>query len=135
MTYGYSRGAQQYQQIGVSSAEYADPHRLVQMLLEGALARLAYARGAIERGEVGEKGIMIGKAIAIIGGLQGSLNQDTGGEIAANLAALYDYMQHRLVHANLKNDIEAIEEVATLLREIKQGWDAMPADARGGGPE
>lgn len=134
MSYGLSRGAQMYQQVGTSSAAYADPHQLVQMLMEGGLDRLARARGAMERGETVEKGELIGKAIGIIGGLQGSLNADVGGEIAANLDSLYDYMQQRLLHANLKNDIAAIDEVAGLLREIKQAWDAMPVEARGVGP-
>jgi len=132
MSYGVSRGAQMYQQVGVSSAAYADPHQLVQMLMEGALDRLARAKGAIERGAGVEKGELLGKAISIIGGLQGSLNADAGGEIAANLDALYDYMQQRLLQANLKNDSAAIDEVVSLLRELKEAWDAMPAEARSG---
>src|SRR5699024_6326003 len=108
------------------------PHQLVRMLMEGGLERLARAKGAMERGEVVEKGELIGKAIGIIGGLQGSLNAEVGGEIAANLDSLYDYMQQRLLHANLKNDVAAIDEVANLLRELKQAWDAMPVEARGG---
>ena len=131
MSYGFARGAQMYQQVGVSSAAYADPHRLVQMLMEGGLVRIARARGAIERGDVAEKGALIGKAIAIIDGLAASLNHDAGGDIAANLAALYDYMQRRLLHANLHSDVAALDEVAGLLREIKQAWDAIPPEARG----
>src|SRR5690625_1418903 len=132
MSYGVSRGAQMYQQVGVSSAAYADQHQLVQMLMEGALDRLARAKGAIERGAGVEKGELLGKAISIIGGLQGSLNAAAGGEIAANLDALYDYMQQRLLQANLKNDSAAIDEVVSLLRELKEAWDAMPAEARSG---
>lgn len=136
MSYGYARGAQQYQQIGTySGAAYADPHRLVQLLMEGALERIVRARGAIERGAVTEKGDLLGKAIAIVDGLAGSLNPTAGGEIAANLAALYDYMQRRLLHANLKNDTAALDEVAGLLRELKQAWDAMPIEARGASSE
>jgi flagellar protein FliS len=51
------------------------------------------------------------------------------------LASLYDYMQRRLLHANLKNDTAAIDEVAELLRDLKQAWDAMPVEARGGSVE
>lgn len=130
MSYGFPRGIQQYQQVNANSAAYADPHRQVQMLMEGALDRLAGAKGAIQRDEVTLKGDLLSKAIAIIAGLQASLDRGAGGEIASNLADLYDYMQRRLLQANLKSDIEAIDEVAELLRDIKQAWDAIPPEAR-----
>lgn len=137
MSYGFSRGVQQYQQVNANSATYADPHRQVQMLMEGALDRMAGAKGAIQRGEVALKGDLLGKAIAIINGLQVSLDSNSGGDIATNLADLYAYMQQRLLHANLRSDSEAIDEVSSLLREIKQAWDAIPPEARsaGSGPK
>lgn len=126
----YNRGIQQYQTVGAQSAAYADPHRLVQMLMDGAIDRMAQAKGAIQRGDAAAKGSLIGKAIAIIGGLQGSLDNDAGGEIADNLERLYDYMQRRLLQANLRSDIAALDEVSGLLREIRSAWVAIPADAR-----
>ncbi len=103
----------------------ASPHRLIQMLLEGGLARLAQARGAMERGDVGKKGELIGQAISIIGGLREGLNLELGGEIAANLDKLYEFMAMRLLEANLHNDLTAIEEVSGMLRNVKAGWDAI----------
>ena len=91
----------------------ASPHRLIQMLMEGGLTRLAQARGAIERGQLAQKGELSGKAIAIIGGLRNSLDFEQGGEIASNLDALYDYMVSRLVEANLKSDAALVDEVLT----------------------
>lgn len=116
----------QYQSVNVQAQVLdASPHRLIQMLMEGGLSRLAQARGALERGDVALKGVLIGKAIGIVGGLRAGLNFEAGGEIAANLGNLYDYMSARLTEANVKNDVGVIDEVAGLLREIKAGWDGI----------
>ena len=64
--------------------------------------------------------------LAIVGGLQGSLNHDSGGEISANLNHLYDYMSTRLVIGNLRNDASILDEVTGLMVDIKMGWDGMP---------
>lgn len=116
----------QYQSVNTQAQVLeASPHRLIQMLMEGGLSRLAQARGALERGQVALKGELIGKAIGIIGGLREGLDLQQGGELAANLDGLYDYMVARLVEANLKNDAAPLEEVAELLRNVKTGWDGI----------
>ncbi|MDH4568780.1 flagellar export chaperone FliS [Pseudomonas sp. BN414] len=116
----------QYQSVNTQAqAVDASPHRLIQMLMEGGLTRLAQARGAIERGQLAQKGELIGKAIAIIGGLRDGLNFEQGGDIAANLDALYEYMVSRLLEANLKSDAALVDEVAGLLRNVKTGWDGI----------
>jgi flagellar protein FliS len=117
----------QYQQVSVHSGIMdASPHRLVQMLMEGALEKIALAKGYMANNNIASKGEAISKAIAIVGGLQGSLNIDEGGEIAENLSNLYDYMTNRLVIANLHNDEAILDEVAGLMVEIKMGWDGIP---------
>jgi flagellar protein FliS len=123
-----SRNAlRQYGAVGVSSAvEEASPHRLIQMLMEGALARIAAAIGHLERGEVTDKGRNIGLAISIIGGLQASLDQDRGGEVAGSLDRLYDYLTRRLVEANVSNDRAALEEAHRLVGTLKSAWDEVP---------
>ncbi len=105
----------------------ASPHRLIQMLMEGGLTRLAQARGAMERNQTALKGELVSKAIAIVGGLRQGLNVEQGGELAVNLDNLYAYMTTRLMEANLKNDPAILEEVSDLLREVKTGWDAIAA--------
>lgn len=116
----------QYQSVNTQAqAADASPHRLIQMLMEGGLSRLAQARGALERGQTALKGELIGKVIAIVGGLRAGLNLEQGGEIAANLDGLYEYMMLRLVQANVQNDGAPLEEVAGLLRNIKSSWDAI----------
>lgn len=123
-------GIAQYQQVGASGASYADPYQLTRMLMSTGLDRIAQARGATERGDMAAKGERIGKAIAIVDALRTSLDHSAGGELADNLAALYDYMQRRLLEANLKSDADMLDEVASLLRDILDGWDAIPPEAR-----
>ena len=125
----YARGAKQYQSVGVeTSIMDADPHRLIQLLIDGALARMAAARGHIERNEIEQRNAMINKAIKIIAGLQESLNMDAG-EISQNLERLYDYMSRRLFEANLKNDVAILDEVINLMTEIKTAWDGIRDEA------
>lgn len=116
----------QYQSVN-NQAQIIDasPHRLIQMLMEGGLSRMAQAKGALERGQTSLKGELIGKAIAIVGGLREALNAEKGEELAVKLDALYEYMMVRLSEANLKNDTAALEEVMGLLREVKSGWDGI----------
>jgi len=115
----------QYQSVNTQAkAVDASPHRLIQMLMEGGLTRLAQARGAMERQQHALKGELIGKAIGIIGGLRTGLDL-AQGELAQNLDSLYDYMVRRLSEANLNNTVEPIDEVAGLLRDVKAGWDAI----------
>lgn len=130
MSYGaMHRGVNQYQTVGnYSGTAYANPHRLVQMLMDGFLDRLAQAKGAMERREIASKGEYISKAISILDGLRVGLDHERGGEIATNLDDLYAYMQRRLVEANASNDPEGLEECASLMREIKSAWDAIPPE-------
>ncbi len=106
----------------------ATPHRLIQMLLEGALEKIAVARGHMERNEIADKGKAISWAIDILEGLRTSLDQEAGGELAANLDALYEYMSVQLVEANISNDPAKLDEVSGLLKRIKSAWDAIADD-------
>ena len=109
-----------------SGALSADPHKLIAMLYQGALLAIANAKNGILRKDIPAKGAAISQAIQIIGeGLQASLNKDVGGELAQNLDALYGYMCTRLLSANLENNIEALDEVARLLNELKGAWDGI----------
>jgi flagellar protein FliS len=125
---GTNTGAlQEYQQVGVySGAAYADPHQLITMLLEGALERIALAKGAVLQGDVAEKGRLIGNTLTIVGGLAGCLDIPAGGVLAQNLADLYDYISRRLLVANLDSDPEVLDEIAGLLREIRSAWLEIP---------
>ncbi|HJW82359.1 MAG TPA: flagellar export chaperone FliS [Acidiferrobacterales bacterium] len=117
---------QRYQEMGAEAAiTDASPHRLIRLLLQGALDRIVAAKGHMQRGEVAPKCECIGKAIDIVGGLRGALDLERGGEIAANLQAIYDYSELRLLEANLHNDAARLDEVARLLGEIRSAWDTI----------
>lgn len=118
--------AQEYRQVSLRHAiEGASPHRLVQLMMERVLAKIAIARGHMERNAVADKGLHIGDAISIINGLQVSLNHKADSTLAGNFDALYDYMTRRLLEANLRNDDIILNEVASLMRQVKEAWDAI----------
>ncbi|WP_368565549.1 flagellar export chaperone FliS [Pseudoxanthomonas sp. UTMC 1351] len=123
--------AAQYRQTGLSSAVMeADPHRLVALLLAGACDRIRLAEACVIRGDLARKGKAIGEVCAIIGHLHGSLDHEAGGEIASSLSSLYDYLQGRLIEANLNNDESALREALELLGEIESAWNAIPSEQR-----
>ena len=116
----------QYHSVSIRSlVAEASPHRLIQMLMEGGLSKLAQARGAMERGQLAIKGELIGHAISIIGGLREGLDLAQGGEVASNLDSLYEYMVSRLLEANRADSVAMLDEVTGMLREIKSSWDAI----------
>jgi flagellar protein FliS len=120
----------QYSQNAVQAGiESASPHRLIQMLMEGAMAKIAIAKGHMERHEIRDKGEQIGCAISIIEGLKSSLDHEKGGEIARNLEDLYIYMERRLIEANRDDDSGLLDEVTELFRQIKEAWDAIADQA------
>jgi flagellar protein FliS len=104
------------------------------MLLEGALGKIAAAKGHMDRGEIRPKGEQIGSAISILEGLKTSLDMEKGGEIARNLEDLYTYMERRLIEANRVNDTALLDEVSDLLKQIKEAWDAIAGHAAGQEP-
>ena len=120
----------QYKKVGLhGGVESASPHRLIQMMFEGALEKIQTAKTHIENNEIAGKGEQISWAISIIDGLRVSLDKSAGGDIAENLDMLYDYMSRRLLEANLNSDVTILDEVAGLISEIKSAWDVIPPDA------
>lgn len=109
----------------------SDPHRLIVMLLDGAVERIVTARGCMQRNETAEKARLINRAVSIIGELRNSLDTRNGGQIAANLSELYDYMCRRLLLATSENKVEMLDEVSALLHEIRGAWLAIAPEGRG----
>lgn len=121
------RGANAYANIGVETGVVAaSPHKLITMLLDGALVAIAMGQKYIKAGDIKNKGESITKAILIIdNGLRASLNKSVGGEIALNLDSLYEYMSRQLFSANLKNSLEILDEVHGLLGELRGAWETI----------
>lgn len=116
----------EYARLGLrTDIETASPHRLIQLLLDGALDKIRAARLALQRANIAAKGSNIGWAMSIIDGLRASLNLEQGGQLAANLDRLYDYMTRTLVEANLHNDLARLDEVERLLHEVRAGWKGI----------
>ena len=123
----------QYQSISVQSAMTdVSPHQMITMQLDGALDRIASAKGAIARKEISHKGELLSSAIAIVDSLRASLDYKRGGEISNKLGSLYDYIESGLVKANMTSDVEVLEEMSALLNELKLGWESIPAELRQG---
>jgi flagellar secretion chaperone FliS len=123
MSYTVRDSVNQYSQVGsYTGVMEADPHQLVQMLLEGAVGRIAVAKGLIGHGDVAKKGEVISQVISIVGGLHSSLDMEAGGEISSNLDGLYGYIERQLMRANFESNIDILDEVASLLREIRTAW-------------
>lgn len=119
-----------YQQSSVDSvAATATPHQLIAMLLEGALDRIARARGAAHNGDGAGRMRNVGSAISIIEYLSLSLNLELG-PISDRLAALYDFCVRRLAQANASGDARMLDEVAEVLRPIKLAWEELPRSQR-----
>jgi flagellar protein FliS len=131
MALGYSRGAGAYQQVRTGGGiEQADSHGLITLLMDGGLERIRLALACMATGNVACKGEAISKTIEIIGGLQSGLDHEVPSPLVAQLDSLYDYMTRRLLHANLHNDPDALDEVGRLLGQIRESWVAIPVEVR-----
>ena len=132
MTYAQAVNAlQEYGQVAASSqALNASPHRLILMLLSGAIDRINAAKGDMQHHNIPAKGENISSAINIIGGLRSSLDEANGGDIARNLSSLYEYVERALVDANIKNDAEQLNIAMKILGDIKEAWEGIPMNQR-----
>ncbi len=119
-------GLRAYQRVNTqTSITDADPHKLIQLLYNGALERINMAKARMQAKDYAGKAQLINKAIEIVGGLRSFLDFDKGGELALQLETLYDYMERSLLEASAKNDMAKLDEVANLLRSVKEGWDGI----------
>lgn len=116
-----------YQTVQVDAAVLgASPHELIAKLLNKAIDSTVEAKRYMADGDIANKTAHIKIAVAIISdGLRSSLDMEAGGELAERLDALYGYMAQRLLKAHIDNDVTMLDEIVTLLREIKSGWDGI----------
>jgi flagellar secretion chaperone FliS len=127
-----------YASVGINTAvESASPHALILMLYDGLLKQLRVGRAHMLNKEIAHKATCISRALNILDqGLSLSLDLKAGGDLGQQLESLYDYCSRRLLHANLKNDVAALDEVIGLIEPLRAAWLAIaptaPAKAASG---
>lgn len=109
-----------YATYQTNSVTTALPQDLTLMLYEGLIKFSMLAKRSIEQKMIEQKNTNIQKAQAIITELQLTLNQSIA--LSKDLNSLYDYMQTRLIDANVKNDLVAIDEVIGFAEEFRETW-------------
>ncbi|MCB6182242.1 flagellar export chaperone FliS [Leeia sp. TBRC 13508] len=118
-----SKALNAYQSVNVNAAVLgASPAELIVMLYEGAMSAIQRAKWGIENKNYSLKSAMITKANNIVMALRAALNHEVGGELTQNLQDLYLYIEKLLLDANLKNDVELLEQSYKLLAELHSAW-------------
>ncbi|MCR4451374.1 flagellar export chaperone FliS [Aeromonas veronii] len=122
----YHRNLKAYKATSIAAdLAVADPHRVIQLMMQGVLERLAQAKGAIERQDMEAKSLAVSKAQGLLHGLQDALDMSQGA-ISENLHGLYAYMDERIWDASLTRDVAPLDEVMNLMVTIKSAWDQLP---------
>ncbi len=126
-----SYGINAYKSVGVKNdLAVADPHRVIQLLMQGALENMAKAKGAIDRKDYATKSQTMSKAMTIIAALQNSLDMKVGGEVSQNLWSLYDFMLNHLMMASRESSIQKVDDVLEIMLKIKSAWDSIPQNEK-----
>lgn len=120
-------GVNAYADVGLETGVVdASPLKLTIMLYEGAISACILAQQAVQQKNYVVKGESLSKAVSIIeNGLRASLNKRAGGEIANSLDQLYQYMTRSLMSASLHLDVAKIQEIQTLLHDLKGAWETL----------
>ncbi len=135
-TYARNSSLAAYHTVSVhGGVANADPHGMVQMLMDAAAERMMTARGCIERGEIARKARLLHSCVTLIAELRGNLNMAEGGPLAQNLSSLYEYMARQLLLANVESDLQKVTEVLGLLNEIRSAWIAIGPEVRRAVPQ
>ncbi|WCF07935.1 flagellar export chaperone FliS [Paenibacillus thiaminolyticus] len=130
----YTNAAAGYQAYQKNKYETASPHKLILMLYNGALTFINQAESALSDGNHSSAHQYILKVQDIIYELIACLNERDGGEIAKNLKNLYLYVIDQLVQANIQKKIEPLAEARTVIKSIKEAWEAIGKEVVTGQP-
>ncbi len=109
----------QYKQVQIKTANKG---KLVVMLYQGCIKFLRLAKKTIEEDDIESSNNYIIRSQDIISELMNTLDMERGGEIANNLYQLYDFMNRKLIEANVNKDIEKIEVVEDMMLELLDSW-------------
>lgn len=121
-----NKGIQAYKKDSLKSdLASADPHRIIQLLMQGALERLALSKGFIERKDYEAKSNTLTRVIEIINSLRDALDREVNPDLVDNLDSLYIYMIEKINEASSEMNVAKIDEVMALMLEIKGAWDQI----------
>ena len=109
-----------------TSISEATPHKLIEMLYDGALKNLNLGKYFIEHKNHEKKSEHLNKALSILNASRDGLDMERGKEVSGNLFDLYDYCYRKTFEASTKSDAEAVDEVITLIKDVADAWKAMP---------
>ena len=107
---------------------YASPHQLVLMLFDGAIESMSMTIGAIQQKNIEMRGKYNTRAISIIYGMRDCLDMNSNSELSENLYSLYQNMAQELFRAGFKDDAETIQNIQTMLKDIRESWKKIPLD-------
>lgn len=130
---GFARKANlaAYQSVAIEGGVAgADPHALVQMLLDATVERIVSARACVEQNDRVRKAKLLHSCVTLIAELRGSLDLIRGGALAQNLSDLYEYIAKQLLLANVRDDVRPLNEALSLLGEIRSAWVAIGPEVR-----
>jgi flagellar secretion chaperone FliS len=119
-----------YQQYRATKVETAGSVDLVVMLYQGAVRFTRQAIDALEQDDPKAAHTNFVRAQDIVVELLGSLNREAGGQIATQLAGIYDYSFRRLVLANVKKDPAPAQEVINIFRDLGKAWQQIAIQQR-----
>jgi flagellar secretion chaperone FliS len=115
----YQRQGARYQETEILSAS---PERLVVILYDHLLVSLRRARVAIETKAIEPRGEALTKSRDILIHLIATLDRDQGGEIAANLSALYAWMLNELIQISRRPDATRVDHVLRSAQNLRDGF-------------
>jgi flagellar secretion chaperone FliS len=118
--------ANRYKEVAIKTAT---PLQLVVILYDGAIQALQEAQENLRRQDIPARARCINRSVSIITELQASLNFSIGGDIAESLDRLYNYMKQRIFKANIDQSPEPLNEVVTLLGNLRSAWNTLAAQA------
>ena len=120
----FGTGARVYSNVGLETDVLnADPHRLILILFDGALTCMQRGRAAMAAGEGAQKIRHLSKAIQIVDeGLKVAVDPTVDPAFAGRLISLYHFVEMRLLQANLRNDVRALDEAAKIIGQLRDAW-------------
>jgi len=111
--------------------ESASKEELTLMLYEGGVKFLNQAIIALEKNDIVKANNLIIRTEDIVREFQLTLDHKYE-EISKPLDQLYDYMHRRLVEGNLQKDVEILNEVLGMFREMRDTWKEAMKLAKAG---